>query len=120
MVQLSKQRLHTEWQQKVFTKLLGLQYRIVYKKGADNRVVDALSRRTAQTEECFSLSSSIPVWLEQVASSYAADSYAQSIITKLALDATAVPHFSWKNGLLGYQNRIWVGQVPEFSSSSQL
>jgi hypothetical protein len=30
---LNEQRLHTQWQQKVFTKLLGLHYRIVYKKG---------------------------------------------------------------------------------------
>jgi hypothetical protein len=28
--QLSEQRLHTPWQHKVFTKLLGLQYKIIY------------------------------------------------------------------------------------------
>jgi hypothetical protein len=33
---LNEQRFHTVWQQKVFTKLLGLDYKIVYKKGADN------------------------------------------------------------------------------------
>jgi hypothetical protein len=46
---LSEQQLNTHWQQKVFTKLLGLQYRIVYKKGADNRVADALSRKAVQS-----------------------------------------------------------------------
>jgi len=30
LTQLSDQRIHTHWQQKVFTKLLGLQYKIVY------------------------------------------------------------------------------------------
>jgi hypothetical protein len=44
--QLNEQRLHSMWQHKVFTKLLGLQYKVVYKKGTENRVVDALSRRT--------------------------------------------------------------------------
>jgi hypothetical protein len=44
LVQLAEQRLHTPWQQKVFTRLLGLQYRIVYKKGVDNGAADALSR----------------------------------------------------------------------------
>ena len=32
LIHLNEQRLHTPWQQKVFTKLLGLQYRIVYKQ----------------------------------------------------------------------------------------
>jgi hypothetical protein len=42
--QLTEQRLHTPWQQKVFTKLVGLQYRIVYRQGAENRAAVALSR----------------------------------------------------------------------------
>ena len=44
LVQLTEQRLHMPWQQKVFTKLIGLQYQIVYRKGSDNGVADALSR----------------------------------------------------------------------------
>jgi hypothetical protein len=44
LVQLTEQRLHTPWQHKVFTKLMGLQYRIVYRKGIENGVADALSR----------------------------------------------------------------------------
>lgn len=43
LVQLMGQWLHTVWQQKHFTKLLGLQYRILYKPGPSNRVADALS-----------------------------------------------------------------------------
>jgi hypothetical protein len=35
LVHLNDQRLHIVWQQKVFTKLLGLRYRIMYKKGSD-------------------------------------------------------------------------------------
>ena len=44
LIQLSEQRLHTPWQQKVFTKLIGLQYKIVYRKGVENGIIDALSR----------------------------------------------------------------------------
>jgi hypothetical protein len=44
LVQLSQQLLHTPWQQKVFTKLLTLQYTIRYRKGPENRVANVLSR----------------------------------------------------------------------------
>lgn len=41
---LTDQRLHTYWQQKAYTKLLGLQFKICYKKGIHNGAADALSR----------------------------------------------------------------------------
>jgi hypothetical protein len=56
LVHLNEQRLHTIWQQKVFTKLLGLNYKIVYKKGVDNGAADALSRRLASSSSCMALS----------------------------------------------------------------
>ena len=36
LTQLTDQHLHTHWQQRIFSKLLGLQYRIVYRPSADN------------------------------------------------------------------------------------
>jgi hypothetical protein len=44
-VHLNEQRLNTIWQQKVFTKLLGLNYKIIYKKEVANAANDALSRK---------------------------------------------------------------------------
>ena len=49
LIHLEEQRLTTVWQHKAFTKLLGLQYRICYKKGEDNKAADALSRRAHET-----------------------------------------------------------------------
>jgi hypothetical protein len=62
LVHLNEQRLHTPWQQKAFTKLLGLNYRIQYRRGVENCVADALSRRVHQTE-VFALSSPVHDWL---------------------------------------------------------
>ena len=56
---LEDQRLHTSWQQKMFTKLLGLQFKIRYKKGIDNRAADALSRRPHLGEDLLAISSQI-------------------------------------------------------------
>lgn len=108
--QLSDQRLHTTWQKKVFTKLLGLQYKVIYKKGVDNRAADALSRKVSHTDTCAAVSSCSPKWVEAIAASYVQDPHVQSIISKLVVDPVAVPHFSWKSGLLRYKNRLWVGQ----------
>ena len=41
LIHLNEQRLHTPWQPKVFCKLLGLRYKVVYRRGVDNGVADA-------------------------------------------------------------------------------
>jgi hypothetical protein len=76
---LNEQRLHIAWQQKVFTKLLGLNYKIVYKKGTDNRAVDALSRKPSSYDHlvmCAAMSTPQPRWIEEDVAGYAKDSYA--------------------------------------------
>jgi hypothetical protein len=109
LIHLNEQRLHTSWQQKIFTKLLGLSYKIIYKKGADNNATDALSRRSQGAGSCFAILVSTPKWLEKVSASYEQGEFTQTIIAKLSLDQDAVPHFSWNNGLLWYKKRIWAG-----------
>jgi transposase InsO family protein len=108
LVHLSDQRLHTAWQQKVFTKLLGLQYRIVYKPGIDNRVADALSRR-GQEAELMAISVPLPVWFEDIKASYSDDAKCKTLLAKLALSPDAEPPFQLHQGLLRYKDRIWVG-----------
>lgn len=71
LAHLEDQRLHTTWQQKVFTKLLGFQFRIRYKKGTNNRVADALSRRPpTSSESLLAISQVQPVWLTEIQSLY--------------------------------------------------
>lgn len=70
---LTDQRLHTPWQHKVFSKLMGLQYRIVYKKGVDNRVADALSRRPHTEDQVFAISCCQPLWLVTTVDAYHQD-----------------------------------------------
>jgi hypothetical protein len=88
---LNEQRLHTPWQQKVFAKLLGLKYKIIYKKGVENRAADALSRKPVDQVTCHALSICQPNWIQQVVVSYEHDDLVQEMISKLVIDASSVP-----------------------------
>ena len=92
----------------MFTKLLGLQYKIVYKPSTDNRVADALSR-IGHPEELSAISAPVPSWLDAIIQSYASDARAQELMAKLAISANSEPNFSMHQGLLRYKGRIWVG-----------
>jgi hypothetical protein len=61
---LTEQKLSTPWQQRVYSKLLGLQYRVVYKKGANNGAVDALSRRPHPDSSLFHVTSIVSQWMD--------------------------------------------------------
>jgi len=109
LVQLTDQRLHTPWQHKFFTKLLGLQYRIVYKPGSTNRAADALSRQSNPVASCAAISSVTPQWIQEVLDSYTNDVTAKALLSKLSIDPNSVPGFSLRQGILRYHDRIWVG-----------
>lgn len=113
LTHLSEQRLNTAWQQKVFMKLLGLQYRIVYKKGSENRVADALSRRPSDRYELHAVSAVTPAWLTKVVAGYSTDPKAQQLLAELVLSPDAVPNFQLHSGVLRYKGEIWLGNNAE-------
>ena len=61
-----EQRLSSPEQNKWLKKMLGYDYEIIYKKGKDNIVADALSRQHEEDESLFSLSLLVPNWIEEV------------------------------------------------------
>ena len=46
--------------------MLGYDYEIIYKKGKDNAVVDALSRQYEDEGSLFALSLPLPDWIDEV------------------------------------------------------
>jgi len=111
LTHLNEQRLHTAWQQKVFARLQGLQYRIEYRKGTENGAADALSHRS-HPEHLSAISSVQHQWLASVTQSYASDPKAQDLLVHLAVDPASVPPFTLSQGVIRYKNRIWLGSCP--------
>lgn len=86
-----------------------MNYKIVYKKGSENRVADALSRAHHQhPTELVALSLSQPAWLADIQSSYLGDEIAKKLLQELSV-ATPVGNYKMKGGLIYYKDRIWVG-----------
>lgn len=109
LTSLSEQRLHTPWQQKALTKLMGLKYRIVYKKGSENSAADSLSRIPHSTVELQAVSTLQPLRLSEIIASYSQDPFYQQKLQCLATDPSSDSKFSLRNGLLCTDNCIWVG-----------
>lgn len=108
LIHLDDQRLNSYWQQKALTKLLGLQYKICYKRGSLNSAADALLRKTHHdSEELLAISSAQPVWLQEIQDNYCNDEEAQRLLIKLAHNQQH-DDFSLSQGIIRYKGRIWL------------
>lgn len=71
-----------------------------------------MSSHPAPPAVCAAVSAVVPNWVSSVLASYRNDDAAKELLTKLAVDASAVPNYSLNTGLIRNRNRIWVGVDP--------
>ena len=93
-----------------------MDYEIHYKKGAENLVADALSRRhergvtvNSNTRSCLALSAVKPGWIEELLKNYEGDPQCQEIMSQLLLDSASQPFYTLTDGILRYQEKMYVG-----------
>jgi hypothetical protein len=87
-------------------KLLEFTYSIEYKQGAENRVVDALSR---EDPSLMAISIVTPSWISNIEDSYTNDNLYTEIIQQLLVDQNAVTQYSVHSGILRYKGKICIG-----------
>ena len=90
-------------------RLMGLKFKIVYKKGKENIAADSLSR-VAHLMSLQAVSVVQPTWIQEVLNSYTTDSQAQTLLAQLAVHSPNASGYSLKDGLIRHQGKLWVGQ----------
>ena len=79
-----EQRLSSKEQQKWVTKMLGYDFEIIYKKGKQNVVADALSRKDEDVEALFcAISIMQPDWIHEARDECKKDEEVWPLIQKL-------------------------------------
>ena len=105
---LDDQRLTTPWQQKALTKLVGLQYKLCYKKGIENRAAGALSRIQPQDNlEVIAISVTQPVWLEELRLAYYKFPEIAKILASLTLQ-NPLGDYTLKDRIIRFKGKILV------------
>ena len=91
------------------TKILGNDFEIIYKKGKQNVVEDALSRKDEDVEAFLCAISIIqPNWIIEARDKWKNDEKVWTRIQRLQQDSSASDTFTWKNDSLWYTDRLYL------------
>ena len=105
---LAEQNLHSDMQRKAMTRLMGLQFKIKYRKGKDNMAADALSR-VAHMFAIQAISMVQPQWIQEVLNSCTFDPHAQQLLSQLAIHSPDDKGYRLDQGLIKKNELIWIG-----------
>jgi hypothetical protein len=111
---LLEQKIGSPMQQRWVSKLLGYEFMVEYKKGQENKVANALSRRNEDDMQIASLAViSYPSleWFVKVQEGYTHDPTLQTLIKKVEDGSMANSKFSIRQGIFFYKKRVYIPSI---------
>ena len=96
--------------------MLGYDYEIIYKKGKDNRVADALSRQFEEESTLLAISLPIPDWIEEARREWFSHPGLSQLISQLQVDPNSSKGYSWQNDILRYKDRVVISPTSTLKS----
>jgi hypothetical protein len=104
-----EQRLSSEEKQKWVTKMLGYEFEIIYKKGKQNVVADAISRKDEDVEAfLYAISIIQPDWITEERDEWNNGEEVWTLIQRLQQDSSASDTFTCKNDSLWYKDCLYL------------
>ena len=89
--------------------MLGYDFEIIDKKGKQNFVADALSRKDEDVEELLCAISIIqPEWITKARDEWKNDEEVWTLIQNLQQDPSTFDTFSWKNNSVWYEYQLYL------------
>jgi hypothetical protein len=101
-----EQWLSSPEKHKWVTKMLGYDYEIIYKKGKENVVVDALSRQFEEDGSLLALSLPSLGWLKEAHREWLENNTLRKLIQWLQVDPNPPKIYTWKQDTLWYKGCI--------------
>jgi hypothetical protein len=111
-----EQRISSLTQQKWVTKLC-YDYEIIYRKGKENVVADALSWKYEEDGSLFSLSFIVPYWLQDVRQEWLRDPKISRILRQLQQNYSVSPRYSWHNEEIHYKGCLYLCKQSQLKST---
>jgi hypothetical protein len=111
-----EKRISSLEQQKLVTNLFGYDYEIIYKKGKDNVVADALSQKYEDEGSLFSLSFIVRDWLQVIRQEWLQDPKSLHLIQQLQSNAPASTGYSWLHDDLRYKGFLYLSKQSKLKS----
>nr|KYP44660.1 Retrotransposable element Tf2 [Cajanus cajan] len=97
---------------------IGYTFDILYRPGRENVVADALSRCHSDAPLTFTaLTSPVPHILDTLRSYYSSDPVGIALVDKCTSDTNARSHFHFQQGLLMFNNKVFVPDVHDLRRS---